>query len=41
MVDENDSVSIYEASEYLRGEILYTRESFEKRYLLENKKTIN
>ncbi len=41
MVDENDSVSIYEATEYLRGEILYTRESFEKRYLLENKKTIN
>ncbi len=41
MVDENDSVSIYESTEYLRGEILYTRESFEKRYLLENKKTIN
>ena len=41
MVDENDRVSIYEATEYLREDILSTREKFEKRYLLEKKKTIN
>ena len=40
MVDENDRVSIYEATEYLREDILSTREKFEKRYLLEKKKTI-
>lgn len=41
LVDENDIVSICEASEYLREDILSDRENYEKRYLLEKKKTIN
>lgn len=41
LVDERDAAKINEASDYLREDILFTRESFEKRYLLEKKKTIN
>lgn len=40
LVDEEDKGRIYEISEYLREDILTTRENYEKRYLLEKKKTI-
>ena len=40
LVEENNKGRIYEISEYLREDILSDREKYEKRYLLEKKKTI-
>lgn len=40
LVDEEDKGRIYEISEYLREDILKARDNYEKRYLLEKKKTI-
>lgn len=40
LVEENNKGRIYVISEYLREDILSDREKYEKRYLLEKKKTI-
>ena len=41
LVEEDDRPNICRANDYLREDILTDRENYEKRYLLENKKTIN
>ena len=40
LVEEDDIPNIYRANDYLREDILTDRENYEKRYLLEKKKTI-
>ena len=39
LIDERDKANIYRANEYLREDILTDREKYEKRYLLEKKKS--